>query len=50
MDINRHENIEREDPAAIELMQYTKEKLPRYEWLCNRSAVKGKPGSTRGEG
>lgn len=51
MDINRHENNEmREDPAAIELMHYTKEKLPRYGWLFAQSAMKTDPGQTHGEG
>jgi hypothetical protein len=49
MDINRQENSEmREDLAAIELMEYTREKLPGYEWLF-KQAIKGDPGMTRGE-
>lgn len=48
MDINRHENTEHEDLAAIELMQYTKERLPRYGWLFNQSASTGDDGTTHG--
>ena len=51
MDTNRRENSEmKEDLAAIELMQYTKERLPRYGWLFTRSAIKSDPGSTHREG
>ena len=49
MDINRHENSEmREDLAAIELMEYTREKLPGYRWLF-KPAIKSDPDMTRGE-
>ncbi len=51
MDITRHENREmgEDRAAAIELMQYTQEKLPHYGWLFARSAMKGDPGATHGE-
>jgi len=51
MDITRHENGEmNEDRAAIELMRYTREKLPHYRWLFAGSVMKGDPGTTHGEG
>lgn len=46
MDITRHENSEmNEDLTAIELIRYTREKLPHYGWLFARSAMKGDQGT-----
>jgi len=46
MDITKHENSEmNEDLTAIELMHYTREKLPHYGWLFTGSAMKGDPGT-----
>lgn len=51
MDITRREHNEMGDEsAAVELMQYTKERLPHYGWLFAGSAMKGDPGRTHGEG
>jgi hypothetical protein len=51
MDFTRHENSEMsEDLTAVELIQYTQEKLPHYSWLFARSATKRDPGTTHGEG
>ena len=51
MDITRQENAEmRDETAAFELMQYTRERLPHYGWLFAGSAMKAGPGSTHGEG
>lgn len=51
MDITRQENAEvRDDMAAMELMQYTRERLPHYEWLFAGPAMRSDPGPTHGEG
>ncbi len=51
VDITRHDNSEiAEDSVAAELVQYTKEKLPRYGWLFAQSVVTSDPGTTHAEG